>query len=76
VGGQAAPRRRRPKGYWSNEDNVLRALVEYVTLFESRADLRQKHFLAHRAEHGWPSLHAITELGEFQPDGRQTSQVA
>ena len=57
---------RRAPGYWRNEENVLRALSDYISLFEGRADLRQKHFLAHRVEHGWPNLDAIAQFAAFQ----------
>ncbi|HZR94934.1 MAG TPA: hypothetical protein VFA56_04525 [Gaiellaceae bacterium] len=61
----ATPRSR--WGHWNEKANVLAGLVEYVSLYDRRADLRQGHYIAVYAGKGWPPLKAIDQhYGGFQ----------
>jgi hypothetical protein len=61
----AAPRKR--WGHWTDKENVLDGLCEYVRVYDTVADLRQGHYVANFAGKGWPPLMAIdTHYGGFQ----------
>ncbi|HZT15164.1 MAG TPA: hypothetical protein VFA19_04390 [Gaiellaceae bacterium] len=50
-------------GTWTH-DCVIAALVEYLREYEQKVPLRQKHFLAVRRGHRWPTLDTITRVGK------------
>ena len=49
----------RDHGKWSEKKAVVSALADYVRAYDTKHDLRQKHYQSLRAEHGWPPVNAI-----------------